>query len=246
MRFLKSLLSIALLAAVTQVNAADEPAAKPLPRVLILGDSISIGYTPFVQDMLKSEAEVVRPTRPNGNAENCSGTTLGVTAIDRWLKIGGGKWDVIHVNFGLHDLKRQKADGTASDDPNDPHQADPAAYEKNLRAIVERLKATNAKLIFATTTPVPEATLSPHRDPADVVRYNDVARTIAAENGMAVDDLYAFAKPQLEKIQRPANVHFTDEGSKQLAAQVVASLRKALKRDAASEKPQENKQPHVQ
>ncbi len=124
-QFLRSVVSIAILAVATSANAADEPAAKPLPRVLILGDSISIGYTPFVQDMLKSEAEVVRPTRPNGNAENCSGTTLGVTAIDCWLKIGGGKWDVIHVNFGLHDLKRQKADGTASDDANDPHQADP-------------------------------------------------------------------------------------------------------------------------
>ncbi len=115
-----------------------------------------------------------------------------------------------------------------------------------MRAIVERLKATNAKLIFATTTPVPDAKLSPHRDPADVVRYNDIARSIAAENGMVIDDLYSFAKPQLEKIQRPANVHFTDEGSKQLAEQVVVSLRKALKRDDASEKQQENKQPHVQ
>jgi acyl-CoA thioesterase-1 len=214
------------LLAITAIAA--EPVKSSRPRVLILGDSISIGYTPFVKEMLKDEAVVVRPMRPNGRAENCSGTTLGVTEIDRWLKIDGGNWDVIHFNWGLHDLKRQKPDGTASDDPNDAHQADPAKYEQNLREIVKHLKATNAKLILATTTPVPEK-VSPHRDPQDVVRYNEIAQKIAKENDIAIDDLYAFAMPKLSEIQRPANVHFTEAGSKVLAEQVAASIRKALK-----------------
>jgi acyl-CoA thioesterase-1 len=224
MRMSATLLSLTAFA----LLAADDPSKSEKPRVLILGDSISIGYTPFVKEMLKGEAEVVRPTRANGRAENCSGTTLGVKEIDRWLKIDGGNWDVIHFNFGLHDLKRQKPDGTASDDPNDAHQADLATYEKNLREIVKHLKATKAKLIFATTTPVPK-NVSPHRDPEDVVRYNDVARKIAKENDIAIDDLYAFAKPKLSEIQRPENVHFTEEGSKELAKQVAASIRRALK-----------------
>jgi len=208
--------------------AADDPAKSEKPRVLILGDSISIGYTPFAKEMLEDEAVVVRPMRPNGRAENCSGTTLGVTEIDRWLKIDGGNWDVIHFNFGLHDLKRQKPDGTASDDPNDANQADPATYEKNLREIVKHLKGTKTKLIFATTTPVPQ-NVSPHRDPEDVIRYNDIAQKIAKENDIGIDDLYAFAKPRLKEIQRPENVHFTESGSKQLAEQVAESIRKALK-----------------
>src|SRR5690606_34561526 len=154
-------------------------AAEPLPKVLILGDSISIGYTPFVQEMMKDEAKVLRPTRPDGKAENCAGTTFGVTEIDRWLAIDGGGWDVIHFNFGLHDLKRvHPQSGAASPDPQHPRQAELDTYEKNLRAIVERLKKTDAKLIFATTTPVPEGKQSPHRDAEDAVRYNAVAKKI--------------------------------------------------------------------
>lgn len=208
--------------------------AEPLPRVLILGDSISIGYTPHVQGLLKDEAEVLRPMRPNGNAENCSGTTYGVTEIDRWVEAGGGNWAVIHFNFGLHDLKRvDPATQEASGDPNHPRQAEPEAYERNLRRIVERLKKTGARLVFATTTPVPEEKLSPHRDPKDVERYNEIARRVMEENGVAIDDLYSFALPRLAEIQRPANVHFTDEGSKALAEQVAASIREQLKAGSA-------------
>lgn len=48
------------------------------------------------------------------------------------------------------------------------------------------------------------------------------------ENGVAIDDLYTFALPQLAKIQLSANVHFTPEGYKALADQVVAAIVKAL------------------
>jgi acyl-CoA thioesterase-1 len=68
-----------------------------LPRVLILGDSISIGYQAPLREALKGKANVHRP------ATNCGPTTRGVQGIDEWL--GDGKWDVIHFNFGLHDLK---------------------------------------------------------------------------------------------------------------------------------------------
>ncbi|HEY8506421.1 MAG TPA: sulfatase-like hydrolase/transferase, partial [Gemmataceae bacterium] len=208
--------------------AADDPPAARQPRVLILGDSISIGYTPLVREMLKGEAVVVRPTAGD-RPENCEGTTRGAEQIDRWLKLGGGQWDVIHFNFGLHDLKRvDPKTGAPSNNPDHPRQADPGAYEKQLRAIVAKLKPTGAKLIFATTTPVPEGKVRPHRDPEDVPRYNAVARRVMEENGVAVNDLYAFALPRLKQIQRPANVHFTPEGSEALAGEVVRHIRRAL------------------
>lgn len=213
--------------------------APKLPRVLLLGDSITIGYTPFVKEMLEGEATVIRPTRPNGRAENCSGTNNGVTAIDRWLQIDGGDWDVIHFNFGLHDLKREDPQTrAASGNPDHPRQAEPKDYEKNLRKIVEQLKKSNAKLIFATTTPVPEGKLTPHRDPEDVVRYNEIAQRIMRENKISVHDLYSFALPRLNEIQRPVNVHFTPEGSEELAKEVVKSIRGELgqKREQASAK----------
>jgi acyl-CoA thioesterase-1 len=162
-------------------------------------------------------------------AENCAGTTNGVKHVERWLALEGGGWDVVHFNFGLHDLKRVDAKtGKASGNPKDPRQAEPAAYGKQLRAIVAALKKTRAKLVFATTTPVPPGGVRPHRDPEDPPRYNAIARTIMEEHGVAVNDLHAFALPRLKKIQQPVNVHFTKDGSRLLGEEVARHIRKAL------------------
>ncbi|WP_166826188.1 SGNH/GDSL hydrolase family protein [Thalassoroseus pseudoceratinae] len=201
------------------------------PRVLILGDSISIGYTPYVQKMMEGEAIVKRPMRANGQrAENCSGTTYGVENVERWLKIDGGDWDVIHFNWGLHDMKREDPKTKKpSRNPDHPRQADVETYEKQLRAIVKKLQQSDAKLIFCTTTPVPTG-VSPHRDTTDPAKYNTAALKIMKEHDIAVDDLYTFANSRLDDIQRPNNVHFTPDGSKTLAEEVVKSIREALEK----------------
>lgn len=193
------------------------------PNVLILGDSISIGYYPFVRDALKGKAEVTRPFKPDGKPENCQGTTNGIANIDRW--IGDTKWDVIHFNFGLHDIKHVDPDtGKNSNIPEHPRQAEPKQYKSNLKQITKKLKATRAKLIFATTTPYPENVGGPLRQYGDAEKYNKIARKIMKKNKIPVNDLYAFVSPRMNQIQRPNNVHFTDEGSKALAGQVSKSI----------------------
>lgn len=224
-------LSVALFAAcngtpVGAPAAVAAPAAHgPKPRVLILGDSISIGYTPVVQALLQDEMTVVRPDG------NCAGTTNGVQHVAEWLGLDGGNWDLIWFNFGLHDLKRvDDATGQNSNDPNDPRQAEPDVYERQLREIVMALRATGAKLVFATTTPVPPGGVRPHRDVADPERYNAIARRVMAENGVAVHDLYAFALARQQEIQPRADVHFTKDGSALLGAEVAGRLRAELAR----------------
>jgi lysophospholipase L1-like esterase len=222
--FLSSLLGLATLPSF----AADVAAKK---RLLILGDSISIGYTPYVQKMLADEMVVIRPTR-NGKPENCSGTTSGVANIDRWLQIEGGKWDVIHFNWGLHDLKHVKAGdpkGAVSELATDPPQATVEVYEKHLREIVAKLKATGARLVFATTTPVPDEPMKVYRNNADVIRYNEAALRVMKDNNIPVNDLYTFVKPRMKELQiQPANVHFVPAGSEALAAEVVKTVKAAL------------------
>lgn len=181
-----------------------------LPNVLIIGDSISIGYMGPTEKLLTGKANLYHNP---GNAES---TDKGLAKLKDWL--GEGKWDVIHFNWGLHDIKL----GTGK------HQVPIEEYEKNLREVVKKLKATNAKLIFATTTPVPEGKLSPPRKNDDVIAYNKIAKKIMEENGVAINDLYAFALPQLDKIQQPVNVHFTNAGSAVLAERVAAAIEKAL------------------
>jgi acyl-CoA thioesterase-1 len=207
---------LAFVALVSSATAAD-----PKPRVLLLGDSISKGYHSFVVEALKEEAFVTRPK------QNCAGTNFGVTMIDGWLELEGGDWDVIHFNWGLHDLKRVGPDGKNSDDPKMGRQAEIDVYEKQLTELVTKITATGAKCIFATTTPYPKG-VSPWRDPEDAARYNKAALKIMKEYGVAIDDLYFFCLPRLEELQRPRNVHFGPEGSEALAGEVVKSIRAAL------------------
>ena len=219
---------IAIAVVLTFCAALSPGHAQEKARVLILGDSISIGYTPFVSKMLENECVVIRPKRNNRN-ENCQGTTYGIENIDRWLQMDGGNWDIIHFNFGLHDLKRVDPETKKnSNNVDHPNQADLETYEKNMRKIVAKLKKTKAKLIFATTTPVPSK-VKPHRDTDAPGKYNDVAVKIMKENEIAINDLFEFSQSRHSEIQLPNNVHFTKDGSRQLGEQVVNVLRNALK-----------------
>jgi lysophospholipase L1-like esterase len=181
-----------------------------LPRVLLIGDSISIGYTVPVQKALLGKANVHRIP------ENGGPTTHGLKQIDSWL--GEGHWDVIHFNWGLHDLKQIEG----------KHQTPIEEYEKNLRTLVERLKKTGATLIWCSTTPVPPKVKSPMRATDDVTAYNAVAKKVMDENGIVIDDLFTFASPKLKDIQLPENVHYTESGYEALASQVADSIAKAL------------------
>lgn len=194
--------------------------SKNLPNILIIGDSISMGYTPFVQEILAGKATV---SHPEGN---CEGTTKGVLKLDEWL--GNTKWDIIHFNFGLHDLKHVDAKtGAPSIKHEDPVQADIKQYSKNLKIIVKKLKASGAKLIFATTTPVPEKS-SPLREPDQVLLYNKVALKMMKKKRIMIDDLFVFALSKIKEIQLPDNVHFTPDGYRALAEKVSGSILQIL------------------
>ena len=191
-----------------------------LPRVLLIGDSISIGYTVAVRDLLKGKANVHRPLT------NCGPTSKGVAEIDAWL--GEKKWDVIHFNWGLHDLKYMGSKGQNLADPNakDSHPQIPIdQYKANMTKLVARLKQTGATLIWRSTTPVPEGAKG--RVVGDSAKYNAVAASIMKENSIAIDDMFTYSR-KMEGIQLPKNVHYSKEGSEQLAKKVVESIQAKL------------------
>ena len=231
----------------------NKPAAKPLdpalvavpevaglPRVLLIGDSISMGYTLPVREKLKSRANIHHPP------ENCGDTARGLARLNEWL--GNTRWDVIHFNFGLHDLKYLDAKGHYVSADQGKQVAPPEVYRQRLRELTLKLKATGAKLIFATTTPVPPGTVG--RMAGDEKIYNQVAREVMAELNVPIDDLGGYVaeqqvklqprpaselvqgarppKPRPGEIQLPFNVHFTPEGYGQLAGRVVESLAPVL------------------
>jgi lysophospholipase L1-like esterase len=132
---------------------------------------------------------------------------------------------VIHFNFGLHDIKHIDPEtGKNSKNLNDPQQANPEQYGKNLRVIVQKLKASGAKLIFATTTPYPDKLGKQMRTPGMPAVYNKIAIEIMRENDIAINDIYSYVLPRMEKLQRPKNVHFMENGSKALGEKVAQSI----------------------
>lgn len=182
-----------------------------LPRVLLIGDSISMGYTVPVQQLLAGKANVHRiPT--NGGP-----TSRGLAGIDAWL--GEGKWDIIHFNWGIHDLKHM---------PDGKRQVEPADYEKNLRALVAKMKATGAKLIWASTTPIPDPPLKPERTFGDVAEYNGIAAKVMKENGIPTDDLNTWMTPRFKELQTPQDLHYQSAGYDFLAEKVAAEIEKVI------------------
>ncbi|MBS0205508.1 MAG: SGNH/GDSL hydrolase family protein [Planctomycetes bacterium] len=197
-----------------------------LPRVLLIGDSISEGYTVPVRKRLQGKANVHRIGENGGPTKN------GVAKIDKWL--GTDKWDVIHFNWGLHDLMFHP---DKQPNPAQYERDQLAQYDQNLRTLTARLKRTGAKLIWASSTPVPEEMNSP-RSPSHrshVVKiYNETARKIMTDNDISIDDLYAHVEPVLEKTQKPHDVHFTVDGSEFLGKKVADEISRVLVTDPPS------------
>lgn len=195
-------------------NPAYDPVVEDpkLPRVLLIGDSISIGYTVAVREALRGKANVLRiPV-------NAATTANTLAHIDEWL--GAAKWDVIHVNCGLHDLKIM--DGGL-------RQVPLTDYEANVEKLLARLRQTGAKVIWATTTPVPAGKVSPPRKPADVALYNTAALRVAQRYGVAVNDLYSGVLPKLAEYQQPVNVHYNERGYAFLGQLTAEAVAKALR-----------------
>ncbi|MEZ4969269.1 MAG: SGNH/GDSL hydrolase family protein [Flavobacteriaceae bacterium] len=196
---------------------------KSKPRILIVGDSISIGYTPFVKEYFSDRAVVMH------NPGNAQHTGTGLDSIANW--IGDGNWDIIQFNWGLWDLcyrsrdvkeplKRDKLNGKVTNSLGD--------YTLNLDSIVSVLREkTKAKLIFVTTTSVPEN--EPGRYQDDVLKYNDAARSIMKEHAVLVNDIYDQSVYIHGKYGKGnSDVHYGNEGYKQLGKLVADFLEREI------------------
>lgn len=212
------------------VRADDAPKPESLPRVLLLGDSISLGYTDVVRKNLQGQAEVLRPN------ENCQHSAHGVARIKTWL--GSGKWDAIHFNFGIWDTHMLDANsGLIRNEANFAGamhiRHTPEQYRANLLKIVTALEATGAKLIWASTTPIMSRSGARFET---IAEYNRVAAELMNSRGVAINDLYAAVLPKAADWQSGDKVHFHAQGNVQLGKlvsdRILESLRTDVRHDA--------------
>jgi len=189
----------------------------PGRSVLIIGDSISMGYTPHLAELLAGAAEVVH------NPGNAGDTNNAAAHLEGWLKQVPA--EVIHFNCGLHDIKRSRQ--------TPGRQVPLERYRANLDRIVERLRQTDAKLIWAATTPVIEERHRAAKDfdrcNRDVDACNAAAAEIMAAAGIPVDDLHAAVTAAgAENIISDDGVHLTDDGYRMLGRVAADCIRKYL------------------
>ena len=174
-----------------------------LPRVLLIGDSISRGYTLSTRKNLAGKANVHRAP------ENCGPTANGLKKLDLWL--GKGHWDVIHFNFGIHD--RKSSDET---------------YRANLQTLIDRLKPTGATLVWATTTSVIDDSNPQKFTPERCAELNRIAKEVMEKNHIAIDDVGGAIQPRLAELQTPKDVHFSAAGYEVLGQVVAQSITAVL------------------
>lgn len=202
-------------------NPQEDPS---LPNVMLIGDSISIGYTVPVRKLLEGTANVFRPPT------NCADSSRGVANVKSWL--GTRRWDVIHFNWGIwdtHYLRDGKLVRAASEGKFAPGElkirTTEAQYVDNLRQILAILEGTGAKLVWASTTPV----MSRRGERFEhIAQYNRAAAKLMNERGIEIDELYGLVLPHAARWQTKDQVHYNELGNSKLGEQVARCIREAL------------------
>ena len=204
----------------------------PLPKLFVIGDSISIQYGPFLEKYLQGITRYERkqddgtamknPDYPTGANGGDSGMVLKY--LMHKLNEPGFKPDYLLLNCGLHDIKRNPATREI--------QVPEKEYRENLETIFQLLKKNNIRLIWMRTTPVVDSihntkSSSFHRFAADVETYNRIADELCQNHKVPVIDLYSFSK-QLDEEQFKDHVHYKEPASALQAAFIAGVVQTIL------------------
>jgi lysophospholipase L1-like esterase len=201
----------------------ERDAGMSLPTLHVVGDSISIHYGPCLQTMLAGVMAYSRKTAPDGSLDDAGAANGGdsslVLAYLQSLR-SGQPFDVVLINCGLHDIKR--------DPVTDQPQVPPDQYTANLREIVAIANRLATRLIWVRTTPVIDErhnrlNTAFRRSEADVETYNALADNVMREQGVSIIDLFTFTR-NLGLDVYIDHVHFTAEVRAQQAAFIAGHL----------------------
>ncbi len=178
-----------------------------LPRVLLVGDSITRGYGKQVEAGLKGKAYVARLATSKSLGDPALLEQVGLVLREQ-------QFDIIHFNNGMH------GDGYSEE-----------AYAAALPPMLARLRrdAPGARIVLCTTTDVRERNNLEKVLPKTgrMVRRNELVIEFAKRVKLPVNDLFGLIQDHPE-YHAPDGVHFNDQGSAALAEQVVSAIVKLL------------------
>lgn len=198
-----------------------------MKHVLLLGDSIRMGYENYVQEHLQ-DCKIDSPD------ENCRFSSYMLNSLRFWLP-SFEKPDIIHFNAGLWD--------TACLYVDDGPFIKKEEYVRNILSIARELKRFNVPVIFATTTPVnaenisavatpsvdaPNAKTVFKQDNERIQEYNDAVVIELKKQGVIINDLYSLVINDRQKYISSDGIHMNEDGIKILGDAVVGNIKKYI------------------
>lgn len=180
-----------------------------MKQVLLLGDSLRMGYQPIVARLLEGKAQV------SGPEENGRWAGYTLNSFRFWIP-GLPKPDIIHWNNGLWDLGDDYELGRPFSLPEE--------YESALERMVTVIGKTfpEAKIIMATTMP------TDNPDTSGIIAYNKILCDVAARHEIPVNDLFPIVDGHTKELVGPDHIHLTEEGFEIVAKKVAEEIEKLL------------------
>ncbi|HML48637.1 MAG TPA: GDSL-type esterase/lipase family protein, partial [Clostridia bacterium] len=184
-----------------------------MKKVLLLGDSIRLGYQAAVREALKETADV-RSGEDNGRF-----TLYTLRYLHEWAAAleCGPETAAVHWNNGLWDACHFLGD-------EEPLQR-LSEYRRNLGRILRNLRVLfpQARIIFALSTPVREP--HPRVRNAEIIAMNQAAEAFLTQEGVAINDLHRLVLPDWIM---PDGTHLSPEGYAALGAAAAKAIREQL------------------
>ena len=190
-----------------------------MKKIVLIGDSVRMGYDKYVKEALAGVAEVYYPN------ENCRYALNVLRFLHEWKK--SGEWpsdvDLVHWNAGLWDVLELFGDGPLSTKE---------FYEYTIPRIDKRLRMLfpNAKIVFATSTSVieKESGVNFTRHNSTIREYNEAAVRALKDTDTVINDLYTTSELAPKEV-RSDWVHFrTKEGAEYMGGKVISVICKML------------------
>ena len=203
----------------------------PLPKVFVVGDSISMQYGAYLEDYLMSSAHYARKTDNAGvdpklgvPEVNGGDSRMVLEYLRAKVKDADFNPDYLLLNCGLHDIKRYP--GTNKNQVSKQH------YGENLELILELMNRKNIQVIWLRTTPVVDSIHNAKskrfkRYAADLKAYNEIADQVMAAKSIPVIDLHTFTR-NLGEEQLIDHVHYSEEARKLQAAFIAGYLKSLI------------------
>lgn len=195
-----------------------------MKKIILIGDSIRMGYDKYVKEAFSDVAELYYPT------DNCRFATYILRFVHEWKK--KGEWpedaDLVHWNAGLWDVPEIMGDGPVT--PIEHYAVQIARIDRRLRELFPK-----AKIVFATSTAVEEEKFGPvfKRRNATIEAFNAAAIKALEGTGTVIDDLYAVTASAPDGCHSDMTHYSTPAGIEHVGTSVVKLLCRELEIEPA-------------